>query len=300
MKESRIKRNTLILLGVMFLLLIGMVLTWYFLLVRPQQQKLAELKTNYDTQLQAANQLKPALSGQRKAEDRLKYISGQVEMLRNRYRNFYFGDIGASYNSETPPQKANREAIWRNLMNYYYNGYGPALRDELQRYATRNDVRIISSIAVVSPPNKPEDVSPPPSGVLRPLSGSATTAGAPNAGERNAGTTPAALAGSADGGGSLSVTVTGTLPNLLRYFNDVNHNATLVKVGTIKLDTDPGPPLKVRATFTMTPYLLAVGPGAPVGDSAAATEAAPSGRLRSGGGTGTTTASAVSNATTIG
>ena len=254
MKESRITRNTYILMGATLFLLIVLVLAWYFGLVRNQRARLLTASTQYATQLEIANKLPQAQIDQKKAEDRLQYVNGQFKFVRQRYRSLYFGDIGADYATETDIQKANRVAIWRQWMNYYYNGYGPALRKELQDYATASGVNIISSIAVVPPPNKPEDVAPPVSGLMKPLSGGATGGG---------GATPAAVATTgADGGGSMNVTVIGTLPNILRYFNSLNNNSTLVKIGTIKLDTQVGTPGRVSATFVLTPYLLSNGPGA--------------------------------------
>lgn len=259
MRESRVKRNIIILAGVTTLLLVGVILGWYFVLQRPQKALLATATTDYETQLAEAKKLPQALAAQKKAEDRLQYVKGQYEFLRRRYRNLYFSDIGADYASATPLQKANREAIWRYWMNYYYNGYGPALRDELESVANANGVHIISTISVVPPPNKPEDVMPPSSGFLKPVGASTATGGA-----APAPTTPPAggAAAGAGGDGSISVTVAGPLSNVLRYFDSLNANSTLVKVGTIKLDTDAGPPAGVKATFTLTPYLLTNGPGA--------------------------------------
>lgn len=259
MKESRITRNIYILMGATLFLLLALVLAWYFGLVRGQRAKLLTASTQYATRLETANKLPQAQIDQKKAEDRLQYVNGQFNFVRQRYRSMYFGDIGADYATETAVQKANREAIWRNWMNYYYNGYGPALRKELQDYATASGVNIVSSIAIVAPPNKPEDVAPPASGLMKPLSGTATAVGATGGG----GAAPAAGATTgADGGGSMNVTVIGTLPNILRYFNSLNNNSTLIKVGTIKLDTDAGTAGRVRATFILTPYLLSNGPGA--------------------------------------
>ena len=260
MRESRITRNIFILVGATVLLLAALIFGWYFVLVRPQKVIYAKAKTDYDAQLVVANQLTQSLADERKAEDRLSYISGQFDFLRKRYRNLYFGNIGSDYAADTLEQKANREAIWRNWMNYYYNGYGPALQKELQDYATANNVHIVSSISLVSPPNKPEDVQPPATGLLKPLAGGG-----------------AAASGAAAGGdgGSMSVTVSGSLPDILRYFNSLNNNVTLVKIGTIKLDTEPGPPVRVRATFTLTPYLLSAGPGAVIADSAGGATSTP-------------------------
>lgn len=248
MKESRIKRNTLILGVVALLLLISAILGWYFGLIRPQKALLARTTAEYNTQLGIANQLRQARTDQKKAEDRLVYLRGQMGYFKQRYRNLYFGDLGNEYSSETRDQKANREIAWRKWMNTYYYGYGPALKSELEKAASAAGVIINTSISVVPPPRAPEDVAPPANGLLKPVGsgGGGAAGGAPGAGAA---------------GGAMSVTVTGSLPNILRYFDSLNTYATLVNVGTITLNNDPGPPMRVRASFSITPYLLASGPG---------------------------------------
>jgi hypothetical protein len=256
-KESRITRNTYILLGVTVLLLIGAISAWYFGLIRPQKALLATATTNYNTQLGIANQLPTALTEQKKAEDRLVYLQGQMGFLKQRYRNLYFGDLGVDYASETPLQKANREIAWRNWMNTYYYGYGPALKRELERAADAAGVVISTSISVVPPPKAPEEVAPPANGLLKPV-GSGGAGGAPG-GPPIGGPPGAAGAGAA--GGAMSVTVSGSLDNILRYFDSLNTYATLVNVGNITLNNDPSSPTRVSASFSITPYLLASGPG---------------------------------------
>jgi hypothetical protein len=129
---------------------------------------------------------------------------------------------------------------------------------------------------VDAPPRAPEDLAIPANGFFRPTSNS--------------------------NNGVLSVTVTGTLTNVMRFFNRVNISPILMVVGTLKLDsasggTTPGgtggfggppgsapaanvatgEPNQITATFTLTPYLLAAGPGVTLtaGGAAAATGAAP-------------------------
>ena len=250
MKESRITRNTFILLGVTVLLLIGAISAWYFALIRPQKALLATATTEYNTQLGIANELSSALTEQKKAEDRLVYLQGQMGFFKQRYRNLYFGDLGVDYATETAPQKANREIAWRNWMNTYYYGYGPALKRELERAADAAGVVINTSISVVPPPKAPEEVAPPANGLLKPVGSGGAAAGG-----------PPGVAGAGAAGGAMSVTVTGSMNNILRYFDSLNTYATLVNVGNITLNNDPSSPTRVRASFSITPYLLASGPG---------------------------------------
>lgn len=294
MKESRITRDTFILLGVTVFLLISVVLGWYFAWLRPHKALLASTTANYNARLAVANQLPQALTDQKKAEDRLVYLQGQMGFFKQRYRNLYFGDLGVDYATEKPYQKANRETVWRNWMNTYYYGYGPSLKRELERAATAVGVVISTSISVVPPPKAPEEVAPPANGLLKPVGAGAAGGGS----ARTGGPSGAAAAGPT--GGAMSVTVTGPLPNILRYFDSLNTYATLVNVGTITLNNDPGPPTRVRASFSITPYLLASGPGSllvyggntGIGTSGTSSALGTPGTTRPGSTSVTTTASA--------
>lgn len=278
-KESLYKRRIIILVAVALVLWIGGVAGWYFGVLKPQKEELAKVAVAYQTRLATANRLDQAQKDQKKAEDRLAYLNGQLGFLRQRYRNLYFGDIGADYASETLVQKANRETAWRAWMNTYYNGYGPALKRELENAATSSGVIINSMISVTPPPRAPEEVVPPGNGLLKPVVAGANNAAGGTAPQSLPPTTAPGTGSPSVGGagGDMSVSVTGTLPNILRYFDRLNTYATLVRVGSIKLDTDPGPPLRVKATFSITPYLLATGPGAKLGDSAGANPTAGAG-----------------------
>ena len=252
--ENRVRRNIFILAGASALLLVGIVLAWYFVFLRPQQETRALAQKELSTQVAAAQGQKNAVIAKRKAEDRLAQLNGQMRFFRQRYRGLYFGQLGTDYASESAIERANREAVWRNWMNTYYSGLGPSLSQELIAVANRTGVQIDTSVLIEAPPKAPEEVAPPANGLLKPVSSGA--AGAAPAAAPASGT-PAAGTGS-----SINVNVTGTLPNILTYFSRLNTTQTLMNIGAVKLETVSSVPTRIRATFTATPYLLAFGPGA--------------------------------------
>ena len=82
------------------------------------------------------------------------------------------------------------------------------------------------------PPQNPEDVVAPASGILKPPTE------------------------------ALSVTVTGTLDSLLQFFQIINRSEILMTIGTVATTTPADAktfPAPVTATFTITPYLLVSG-----------------------------------------
>jgi hypothetical protein len=245
--EAKIRRNLFILAGATFLLLLIITGAWFMLLVRPQKEQLTKTQELYDTRKQLADGLQKALAAQRKSEDELAYAQDQMQFLtgtaqrRGRFRSLYFGDI----NGDSEANKAARLVTWHRWLNEYYSGFGLALSDELVRIAQQSGVvlKTTSKIQVDAPPRNPEDVKPPTHGFMMPLSNS--------------------------NGGALSVTITGDLSHILQFFDGINQSSILMVVGNIKLE---GYSPLVTATFTLTPYLLATGPGATA--SAAATPAA--------------------------
>ena len=255
--ENRVRRNTFILYGVSALGLIAIVLAFYFVFLRPQQESRALAQKELSTQVAAAQGQKAAVIAKRKSEDRLVQLNGQMRFFRKRYRGLYFGALGPDYASESVIERANREAIWRNWMNTYYSGLGPSLSQELIAVADKTGVQIDTSVLIEAPPKAPEEVAPPANGLLKPVSSDAAGAAPVAAASPPAGGTPAAGTG-----GSINVTVTGTLPNILTYFSRLNTTQTLMNIGAVKLETVSSVPTRIRATFTATPYLLASGPGA--------------------------------------
>lgn len=285
--ENRVRRNTFILYGVSALGLVAIVLAFYFVFLRPQQETRAQVQKNLSEQTSTAQGQRNAVIAKRKAEDRLVQLQGQIRFFRQRYRGLYFGALGSDYASEAPIERANREAIWRNWMNTYYSGLGPSLSQELIAVADATGVQIDTSVLIEAPPKAPEEVAPPANGLLKPVSSGAAGA-APAA-------APAGGAPAAQTGGSINVNVTGTLPNILTYFSRLNTTQTLMNIGAVKLETVSPVPTRIRATFTATPYLLASGPGALPLLAAAPDAATPLSVAATTATTSTTTASAATS-----
>ncbi len=227
MQEKVIKRNIIISIVVTLLVVIGMVAAWGTLLVKPQNTQIAETQRQYEERKGVADRLPKALADQKKAEDQRNYVKGQLAFFRARYRSLYFGDIS---NTNPSIQKAAREVTWRRWMNEYYTGYGLALRSELIRVANATGVTINTEVKVVAPPKLPEEVAAPANGLFKPT------------------------------GGPVNVSITGSLSNILQFFNRINQSPILMMVDrNIKLE---GFSPEIKATFSVTPYLLAAGPGA--------------------------------------
>jgi hypothetical protein len=237
--ETRIRRNIIILVVVTFFVLVGMSAGWFFALVRPQREQIALVESDYQKLADQAKTLGTSLREKQKAEDQLKYLQGQLQFFRGGetsrnaiglYRRLYFGEIegGSDVN------KAARDVAWRAWMNEYHYQFGPALQQELERAEAASQVALtMPAIKVDDPPQMPEAVKAPNNGFLKPMS--------------------------ATNNGTLTLVVTGTFQNILRFLNTINHSSILMVVGNIKLE---GYSPTIKATFTVTPYLVAAGPGA--------------------------------------
>lgn len=235
--EAKIRRNIFILVGATFLLLLIITVAWFMLLVRPQKEELTKTQATYDARKSLADGLQKAMAAQRKSEDELAYAQEQMQFLsgtaqrKGRFRSLYFGEI----NGTSDANQAARLVTWHRWLNEYYSGFGFALSAELVRIAQQSGVvlKTTSKIQVDPPPRNPEDVKPPPHGFMLPLSNS--------------------------NGGALGVSVTGDLSHILRFFDGINQSSILMVIGNIKL---VGYSPQITATFNLTPYLLASGPGA--------------------------------------
>lgn len=122
-----------------------------------------------------------------------------------------------------------REVTFRRQLNEYSLGFGLQARNQLIRAADESGVVINTNIKVDAPPQVPENVVSPPSGFFKPQ------------------TAP------------LAVSITGTFDSLLRFFQIINRSEILMVVGNVKLE---GASPAIKATFTITPYLLASGTSA--------------------------------------
>lgn len=261
--ETRIRRNIIILVVVTFLVLVGMSAGWFFVMVRPQKEQITEVEKQYDALVAKASKLEVALENEQKAEDKLEYLQGQLNFFRGSkenervqglYRRLYFGEIDGT----SPKNVADRQIAWRQWMNEYHTEFGPALLAELRRIRDISRVQFaMPAVKVDDPPQKPEDVVPPQNGFMKPLS--------------------------ATNNGDLTLTVTGTFDNILRFLENINHSSILMVVGNIKLE---GHSPQLNATFTLTPYLIAAGPAIKLAASAPPAGATPEGGAPVPGGAG--------------
>lgn len=295
MTETKIRRSIFILIGLTVLILIGMVLGWFFVLVRPQKEKIAEVQGNYEKRKSVAEGLKNALDNQQKAEDKQRYVDAQLAFFRGnadtkwqgRYRTFRFDDIGTDPSSLSPEQKAKRNEVFGRALREGYSEYGKSLIAALleQANAVPDDagVKLIFNMPIPqvdAPPKAPEDIVVPPTGLIKPSS--------------------------ATGGGIMAATVTGTFNQIKDYFNRINRAPILFLIGNVKVASaaaaaagagaaaTPAPvvagsatkPQQITASFTITPYMLATGEGAQtLSITPTSTEGAPTGGPVGEGGT---------------
>ncbi len=200
--------------------------------------QLTQANTAYGTAANSAKELEPTLQAQKIAENNLVFAREQVNSFRARFRSLTFDIDPAS-------GQGAKEATWRRYLNEFYTDYGVEMRRVLIQAADESGVVLSTSVKVQTPPQNPEDVVSPPGGFLKPL---------------------------ADG--SMTVTVAGTLPNILRFFDRINQSEVLMSTGNV---SSPGVKLEnsalgARASFTLTPFLVASGPSAllPAGGAAVA------------------------------
>ena len=224
--ESTIKKRMYILAGVTVFLLISMVVAWGFALNRPLLENIQKERSSYEERRAVADKLPDALAARKAAEERREYVKGQLAFFRQRYRSLYL-DTGLETDTKEV-KEAKTVQTWQRWMNEYYAGYGIALKRELEGIATASQVTIRSAIKVDPPPKAPEEVTPPPSGLLKPTTG-----------------------------GVLSVEIIGPYPAILQFLDRINQSRILMVVGNIKLE---GSSPFIRASFPITPYLVATGP----------------------------------------
>ncbi len=207
-----------------FVLIVAMVLVWKFRFYDQVVSQLATTNTSYDTEKANADKLAPTLKSALLAQQRLALAQGELDYFRTRYRSLPF-DL-----TETPISgQGPRNATWTRYLNEYASGFGLEARRQLIRAADESGVQIKTNIKVDAPPQNPEDVVNPPSGLLKPQS-------AP-----------------------LAVSVTGTFGSILNFFQIINRSEILMVIGNVKM---AGASPNIEATFTITPYLLVSGPSA--------------------------------------
>lgn len=257
MQESTIKRNIIILLVVTLLLLVIMAAAWGLALNRPLLENIAKEQQRYQDRSAVANKLPQALIDQTKAEQQKVYVQNQLAFFQQRYRHLDF-----DYGSATDPkevQDSKKIQTWKRFMNEYFADYGLSLKNELLNAANASGVSINTTIKISPPPKVPEELPPTPPGFLTPIDGA---------------------------GNTLAVTIVGTYPSIIDFFNRINTSTILMAISPVKLEgTSPS----IKATFTVTPFLVQTGPAvkvAPSGGAAPAAPAAPPPVPAGGGGGG--------------
>jgi len=248
MSESALRNRNIAVVAIAFLLALIVALVWKLRFFDNVNAQLNTAQSSLVTQSATAKKLEASLTAQRIAEVNRDLAERQVTVFRQRFRSLNY-DLNSSPGA--------REATFRRVLNEYFTDYGVELRRELIQAADESGVIIATSVKVQTPPQNPEDVVAPPTGFIKPL----------------------------DGGGTMSVTITGTLPNILRFFERINQSEILMTVGSstqtgLKLENTASDASIIRATFTITPYLLATGPDAALPGGGATTSAAsgPSGQ----------------------
>ncbi len=244
--EKIILRNIYIVIGVTVALLIIMVGVWAKMLMSPQMEALTKAKGEYDTAKTEADKLPQALNDKLKAQHEVQFVKDQLAFLQQRFRRLSFDYQGRDINAD----RVAKEVIWRRWLNEYHHEYGRALSRELIAIANASDVNIKTEVKVEAPPQIPEAVTVPTNGLLKPT-----------------GATP------------LAIEITGRLPNIKDFLTRINRSSIFMVV------TSPGIKLEgyspdIKATFTVQPYLLAVGKNVQI---SAAAGTAPAGAAPAGG-----------------
>lgn len=239
--ETKYKRAIFIALGVTFVLMVATIVVWKLKFYDDLNAQISTTSGEYTKAKEAGNGLPKQLQAQALAKEKLTLAQEQIGYLHKRFRSLSF-DL-------TSDGSVNR--TWIGYMNEYFADYGLNLRRQLVQAADETGVVLNTSLKVDAPPQMPENVAAPPNGLLKPVTGS-----------------------------TLTVTVTGDLPSILRFLERINRSPILMTLGAIKLEVlpllptdEPGRPDRIQASFTLTPYLVATGPSvvlkAPTTDAAA-------------------------------
>ena len=184
-----------------FVLIVAMVLVWKFRFYDKVVSQLASTNSSYATEKANADKLAPTLKAALLAQQRLDLAQGELQYFRTRYRSLPFDLTQTAVSGQGP-----RNATFVRYLNEYASGFGLETVRQLKRAADESGVRINSSIKVDAPPQNPEDVTSPPSGLLKPAS-------AP-----------------------LAVSIKGTFGDILSFFQIINRSEILMVIGNVKND----------------------------------------------------------------
>ena len=229
-KEKKFKIWLGVIWGLGTLLLIGIGAAWAMLLMKPENEKLAQVNSELSTLKTTAQGLAAAKQSLAEAEAREVNVNKQLTFFRNRYRSLDYGRWDP--NGTDAVNLALREAIWREQMREFSYNYGPRLLGELLGAAQSSGVTMVGwdklKIEVQDPPKGPENLTIPPNGFYKPT-----------------------------GEAPLPVVITGRLDQILDFFRKIHQGQILMKVGSsLKLS---GSSPSITASFTVQPYLVARG-----------------------------------------
>ncbi len=219
--ETKYRRGIFLAFGITFALIVAMIVVWKLKFYDDVTQQLTTTQASYATAKTTGATLDAELKGAAIAKENLVLAQDEIGYFRQRFRSLNF-DLTAT------PGEGPRNRTWLGYMNEYFSDYGLEMRRQLVRAADETGVVLDTSLKVDAPPQMPENVVAPPSGFLKPVTG-----------------------------GSITVTVAGDLGSILRFLERVNRSPILMTVGAIKLE---GASPAIKATFTITPYLLGTGP----------------------------------------
>lgn len=208
--ETKLRRLIIGTFVTTFVLLVGMIVAWNMMLIRPLNQTRDAATTALEANRTLGKQLGENLAKKVKHEKNVILLNDQLEAYRNRFRSI-------NYDFTTD---AARQTTWRGLMTEYSREYGLALRQEVVDAAEESGVDITSSAKINNPDQKPEDVAVP-GGFLKPVTG-----------------------------GTLSVSLEArSFNDVLRFLNRINKSRILMYVGNVKLE-GYAPAIKVNMTLT--------------------------------------------------
>lgn len=219
--ETKYRRGIFLAFGITFALIVAMIVVWKLKFYDDVTQQITTANAALTTAKTEGAKLGSELKTAAQAKENLSLAKDELEYFRRRYRSLRF-DLPPAANA---PARLN---TWRGYMNEYAFNYGVEVRRQLINAANETGVVLNTSLKVDAPPQVPENVVAPPSGFLKPVTG-----------------------------GNMTVDVTGDLGSILRFLERVNRSPILMTVGAIKLE---GASPTIRATFTITPYLVATGP----------------------------------------
>ncbi len=240
--EIKYKRGIYLAFGITFAVIVALIVVWKLKFYDEVTAQIAAAETAYGTAKSTAATLDAEQKAAAIAKENLVLAQDELDYFRQRFRSLRF--------DFTPGRgDAARDRTWRGYMNEYFANYGLEVRRQLIAAADETGVVLNTSLKVDAPPQMPELVVAPPSGFLKPVSG-----------------------------GNMTAEVTGDFGSILRFLERINRSTILMTVGAIKVE---GASPAIKATFTLTPYLLGTGPAivlpasAPVAAAAANPDGTP-------------------------